>query len=501
MSPQQMMQIAVTHHEAGRLIEAENLYRQMLSQRPDANVHNNLGYLLFSLGKNDLAIVEIRRAIALRPDLAEPHNNLGVVLAGSRRFDEAIAEYRAAIGLDARHAQARNNLGNSLKAVGRAKEAMECYQTALTLDTNYAEAHSNLGALLNELGDAEAAIACHRRAIALRPEYAECHSNLGSALGNLGRHEEAINAQHRAIALRPDFAAAHVNLGLELLMRGDFPQGWAEYEWRYRVPGLSGIRKHFQQPAWDGANLGNRVLLVHAEQGFGDAIQFLRYVPMVPGRVLVDVHPPLKRLVKDFCTLAEDGAKFDVHLPLMSLPLALRQFDPTAGAQSSYLQANDGLRQQWRQRMGQRKGLRVGLTWAGSATHKNDRNRSIPLAKLSPLAQTGIEFFSLQVGRGSDLPATMPLTDLTEHFSDFAETAALITELDLVISVDTAVAHLAGAMGKTVWLLLPTPADFRWMLDRSDSPWYPTMRLFRQNRSGNWDEPIEQIAGELFKLL
>jgi len=497
MSHQQTMEVALRLAQAGRLVEAERLYQQILARTPDATAHNNLGQLLNLLGRHEQAIVELRRAIALRPDLAEPHNNLGIALAASGCSDEAIAAYRRAIALQPNHGRAHSNMGNALRAAGQAPEAIACYRKALSLDPNYAEAHSNLGALLNELGNVEEALLCHRRAIALRPEYAEGHSNLGSALGNAGRHQEAIEAQRRAIALQPQFAAAHVNLGLELLMRGDFAHGWAEYEWRSRVPGFGGIRKNCPQPLWDGSDLGGRVLLLHAEQGIGDTIQFVRYMLLIRGRVLLEVPGTLVRLLNSFgVTVAEqhDGG-FDVHLPLLSLPMALRQFDPMPWT-GPYIAADAGLGQQ----IGQRRGLRVGLAWAGSAAHKNDRNRSIPLAKLAPLAQEGVAFFSLQVGMGTNQTG-MHLTDLTDRLHDFADTAALIGQMDLVISVDTAVAHLAGAMGKPVWVLLPEPADWRWMLDREDSPWYPTMRLFRQRRAGDWDEVIERMSRELAEKL
>jgi Flp pilus assembly protein TadD len=501
MNSQQMLAIAVDHHQAGRLVEAHNLYRLILAQQPNANIHNNLGHLLFLLGKNEEAIAEVRQAIVLRPDLAEPHNNLGVILAGSGRTEEAIGEYRAAIALDANHARALSNLGNALRVVGQAPEAIACYRKALSIDPNYAEAHSNLGALLNELGNVEEAILCHRRAITLRPGYAEGHSNLGSALGNIGKHQEAIEAQRQAISLQPQFAAAHVNLGLELLMRGDFSEGWAEYEWRTRVPGFSGIRKNCPQPLWNGSDLGERVLLLYGEQGLGDAIQFVRYLPLIRGRVLLEVQRPLVRLMSSLGVSTADrhDGGFDVHLPLMSLPMVLRKFDPLPMTEP-YIRADDGLRQQ----IGERKGLKVGLAWAGSATHKNDRNRSISLAKLGPLMRDDVEFYSLQVGSGAEQaehpPAEIRLTNLTRNLRDFADTAALIDQLDLVITVDTAVAHLAGAMGKPIWVLLPEPADWRWMLEREDSPWYPTMRLLRQQRAGDWDEVITRVARELEKF-
>ena len=489
MSERQTRELALLYHQSGRLLEAERLYRQILASESDASVHNNLGQLLNLLGRNTEAIIELGRAIALRPDLAEPLNNLGVALAAVGRGNEAITAYRAAIALEPNHARAHSNLGNALKTAGKTPEAIACYQTALSLDPNYGEAHSNLGALLNEMGRTEEALQCHSRAIELRPDYAQGHFNLGSALSSAGRHEEAIDAHRRAISLQPHLPQAHFNLALELLRRGDFAEGWAEFEWRCRMPSLVKMTKDCPQPLWDGSDLGNRVLLLYAEQGIGDTIQFVRYVSLIRGRVLLEVQPSLARLLN---AAAPHDGEFDVHLPLLSLPLILRQFDPTA-TQVPYIRPTS------RQDIGPRRGLRVGVAWAGSPTHKNDRNRSIPLAKLSPLAQEGVEFFSLQMGPGA-IQTGMRLTDLTSRIHDFADTAALIAELDLVISVDTAVAHLAGATGKPVWVLLPEPADWRWLLKREDSPWYPTMRLFRQSWPGDWDEPIERMSRELTKF-
>jgi Flp pilus assembly protein TadD len=489
MSHQQTMELALRLAQAGRLVEAERLYRQILARTPDATAHNNLGQLLNLLGRHEQAIVELHRAIALRPDLAEPHNNLGIALAAVGKLDDAITSYRAAISLQPNHARAHSNLGNALKTAGETTEAIACYREALSLEPNYAEAHTNFGALLNEIGDPEEALKHHRRAIDLRPDYAEAHGNLGSTLGRMGRHDEAIAAHRLAVAIQPEFARGHFNLALELLTRGNFAEGWAEYEWRCRMPGLVKIRKVCPQPLWDGSDLGERVLLLYGEQGIGDTIQFVRYMPLIRGRVVLEVQPSLSRLLN--AATPHDG-EFDVHLPLLSLPLILRRFDPTA-MQVPYIRPIS------RQDIGPRRGLRVGVAWAGSATHKNDRNRSIPLAKLASLTQDGIEFFSLQVGTGTNQTG-MRLTDLTNRLHDFADTAALIAELDLVISVDTAVAHLAGAMGKPVWVLLPEPADWRWLLKREDSPWYPTLRLFRQSRPGDWDEPIERMSRELTKF-
>ncbi len=381
----------------------------------------------------------------------------------------------------------------------------------IALEPSYAEAHSNLGNALASNGQFDDAIAAHRQAIALKPNYAEAHSNLGNALAGKGQLDSAIAAHRQAIALNPNLSEAHKNLALALLARNDFQEGWEEYEWRWKCKELP-FPRDSAQPQWDGSSLEGRTILLHAEQGFGDAIQFIRYLPMVAqrgGKIIIACQGELQRL---FQTMAEgchivvvgpSPPAFDFHCPLLSLPRAFATTLANIPNIVPYLQADAEDARRWQRRLADHCSIvKVGLVWAGKAAHKNDRNRSMKLARLAPLAQApGVLFFSLQKGEaaveGKTPPASLELIDWTEELKDFADTAALIANLDLVIAVDTAVAHLAGAMGKPVWTLLPFVPDWRWMLERKDSPWYPSMRLFRQPSLGDWDSVVTRVAEAL----
>ncbi len=337
-------------------------------------------------------------------------------------------------------------------------------------------------------------------------------NNRSLALVDLGRYDELLAGFRRTIELAPGFAEARWNHALTLLLLGDLARGWAEYEWRWRWEGFSEPVRPFRLPLWDGGNLAGKTILLHAEQGIGDTLQFIRYVPWVAecgGRVIVEVQPSVVRLARRIAGISEVIARgeplpdFDAHLPIMSLPRVFGATMATIPNRVPYLSADATATEIWRARLAQDGvGLRIGLAWAGSASHTHDRWRSIPLSALARLGEAaGILLYSLQVGPAAEQanPRSTPmkLIDHTAHLSDFSETAALIANLDLVISVDTAVAHLAGAMGKRTWILLPPTPDWRWLLDRADSPWYPTVRLFRRPRGQTWDTVIQEVVGEL----
>jgi hypothetical protein len=366
-----------------------------------------------------------------------------------------------------------------------------------------------LGNALQDKGQLNDGIAAHNRALHLNPNYAEVHNNLGNALGAAGRFEEAVASLRRAIELKPDFAIAHFSLANMLLLQGDFDRGWPEYEWRRSLPGLN--RREFVQPRWDGTALNGRTILLHAEQGIGDTIQLIRYVNTASvrgGKIVVECQPELVRLfqtlsgVDQVVALNQPLPDFDIHCPMFSLPPILKTNLETIPATVPYLKADENLCLRWAACMAPFGERNVGIVWAGSPGHKNDRNRSFSLSQLSPFARIpGITFHSLQKGdaarQASTSPEGMKLIDRSAELSDFAETAALIANLDLVIAADTAAAHLAGALAKPVWVLLPFVPDWRWMLDRPDNPWYPTMRLFRQKSFGDWTEVIERVAQAL----
>ena len=615
---EQALQIALQHHQAGRLPEAESIYRQILAAVPNHadSLHllgtlrhstghadgvglirqaialnpsfpaalSNLGEVLRRQGELDEAIVCFQRALAILPDFPAALGNLGLALTQAGQYEQAIVALRRAVALKSDFADAWGNLGSALDETGERREAIACFRRAIALRPASAEFHGNLGVLLRDDNQIQEAIACYRRAIslqpgpieaycnlvdvlrvsggceeaieigrrgvALRPDYPEIQlslanalhqagqideavriyrrilvlrpdwpellSNLALALAPQGHFDEAIECGRRAIALQSDYAEAHANLALVLLLLRQWPEGWQEYEWRYRVPGFPDSERFTTGPHWDGSDMAGRTILLRAEQGIGDTIQFVRYLPIVSargGRVLLEVPPELQRLLAG----ANSGGAtvipqvkgaappaFEVMLPLMSLPAKLGEFDLESIPKLPYITADPVLQQQWRDRLGAQPGLKVGLIWAGNANHRRDRSRSISLTMFAPLARENVRFYSLQFGppaaQAASLPPGMTLIDMTREIHDFADTAALIAELDLIISVDTAAAHLAGAMGKPVWLLLPLVPDFRWLLDRQDSPWYPTMRLFRQTRDGDWQEPIARVAEELHQL-
>ena len=541
---QQAMQTALRHHQAGRLPQAEAIYREILGREPgNADALHLLGVIALQKGRHQDAIGLIRQAIAANPAMPQSHLNLGKALRESGRLDEALAVYREAVrlqpGLAVAHhslgralrekglteaaagafrraielqgdfAEAYSSLGNVLQQVGRIEEAVAAYQKAIQVKPGFAEGHYNLGLALRGEDDTAGAISAFREAVRIKPDFAQAHHNLGNALRESARYEEALAACDLAIRCKPDHAGAHLNKAVILLLRGRLAEGWAEYRWRWQTSDIQPNRRAFPQPEWNGEALSGRAVLLHAEQGFGDTIQFMRYAPLLARRgvrVIVEVPQELKGLlrgvegVRQLLGAGDPLPAFDCHAALLDLPGIFGTTLQTVPANVPYLRPEPALADLWRSRLAPR--LKVGLVWAGRPQHHNDRNRSLPLSSLAPLAQVkGVVFYSLQKGaaaaQAQNPPPGMELVDLSQEIKDFADTAALIENLDLVISVDTVVAHLAGALAKPVWTLLPLTPDWRWLLAREDSPWYPTMRLFRQGARGEWGSVIERVAREL----
>ena len=464
----QALEGALRLHESGKLAEAEALYRQILRAAPDhAETLHLLGALAHQRGRGAEAVELINRAVAREGGVPVFHNSLGIAYRALNRLEEAEAAYRC----------------------------------ALALDPNFAEAHGNLGNLLHQRGDLDAAVECQRRARDLEPGRAEFHSNLGTSLYDRGEFAAAEDCYRRAIALKPDFADAHFHLGLIRLHRGDFREGWREYEWRWRASTFEQARRDFKQPQWRGEELKGARILLYPEQGFGDTLQFARYAKLVAargGRVWLESPPELLRLLSRIegaervFAAGTAPADFAWQCPLLSLPLACGTALATVPAAIPYLAAEPEAAARWRQRLASRPGLRVGLAWAGRRTHRRDRARSLSLAALAPLAAIpGAAFYSLQK-EAAALPAWAE--DLAPGLGDFADTAAAISALDLVVTADTAVAHLAGALGKPVFILLPWVCDWRWLEGRADSPWYPTARLFRQREANGWDRVVTEVV-------
>jgi predicted O-linked N-acetylglucosamine transferase (SPINDLY family) len=486
--------------DAGSFAEAEDILRHLLDRAPQrAMAWFLLARLRHASGDRDAAVDFMRKAIGFDSALAPAHNDLGILLQSQGRLEDAEACYRRAIDINDKFAEAMSNLGAVLAARGRVDDATAWYGHAIAADSQFAPAHNNLGAALARLDRGREAETCHRRAIALKPDFVDAHYNLGVSLQEQGKHEAALASYDKAVALKPDNVDARWNRAYVLLMLGRYAEGWREHECRWRRK--EHPPRSYPQPLWRGEPLDGRTIMLHAEQGLGDALQFMRYVPMVArwgGSVVLQVPAPLFVLAKasfaDDANVVTDGEvppAFDLHCPLLSLPLAFRTTLDTLPAEVPYLKVDDTAAARWRARIRDAGGLKVGLVWAGNAQHKNDRNRSIAIERLAPLfGAAGVRWFSLQLGeRKADL-GRLPIgsvTDLSDGLTDFAETAAAISVLDLLISVDTAAAHLAGALAKPIWVLLPFAPDWRWLIGRDDSPYYPTARLFRQPTRGDWD--------------
>jgi Flp pilus assembly protein TadD len=501
--------------QAGRANEfdqAVEVLRRAVTLQPESfQLRYNLGNVLLAMGEIDESIASYKAAVGLQPSCGEAWCNLGVALRSVGDFSQAIVAYNRAIELMPGLADVYMNRGVALDALGRRDEAIADYRRAVEINPSHAKAHYNLANGLSGSDELEASIAEYERAIQLRPDFVEAHSNLGNALMRAGRRDGAMSAYNRAIELDPSSADPRWNRSLALLLQGDYERGWEEYEWRNRlVPPSSEL---FPQPRWGGENLNGRTILLHAEHGLGDTVQFVRYVSLLAergGRVILRCQRELRELLKNLCVdqLIVEGEtipSFDVHCPLMSLPHAFGTRLNSIPNSVPYLTPDPSRVEQWQRRLTLSPGFRVGVVWAGRPQHQYDGDRSIRLLALAPLARVaGVKFFSLQKGEAAEqtrkLPPGMDLLDHTALLVDYADTAAMISQLDLVISVDTSVAHVAAAMGKPVWLLLAFAPDWRWLLDRDDSPWYPTMRLFRQSVRGDWTSVIERVTQSLSQI-
>jgi tetratricopeptide (TPR) repeat protein len=509
---------ALQQHQAGHLDAAEDLYWQVLAaDSRHADSLHLLGVIAYQGGHHDLAVDRICRAIAINPRVASYHASLGNALEQQQRLEEAIACYRLAIELDPDFPEAHLNLGAALQEQGLLEAAIACYRRAIELDPDDSDAHNNLGNALAEQGQLDEAVTSLHRALDLHPDDPEEHNNLGIALQEEGQLHEAVASYRRAIDLNPDYPEAHHNLAMALLALGDMAAGWEEYEWRWETALMLPAWRNFAQPQWRGEAAEGRTLLVHAEQGLGDTMQFCRYAPLAAAsglRVVMEVPKPLVRLLHPLAgvdlVVESDGQlpPFDLHCPMLSLPLAFGTTLATIPAAGPYLHAAPLAAASWRARLAATGGarLRVGLAWAGNprlhspALAAVDRRRSIALDRLAPLFDLhGVQFVSLQKD-GPMAPGAFALTDWMDEMADFADTASLIAGLDLVISVDTAVAHLAAALGRPVWLLDRFDCCWRWLAGRRDSPWYPTLRFYRQPQPGDWESVIAEVAGDLGRL-
>ncbi len=542
-----------------RFAEAQAQLQAACSINPGiAAVHTALGNLQRDQGQYDAALACYARALALDDKHADSYYNRGIVHHEREDWAAALEDDRQAVHCDAGHADAWANLGVALKMLGHLEAAIGCYNQALRLqpqhptalfnlgvlydsieqfdlsidfyrrclllDAGHIMAAFNLGLALRSIGQLEEALPFFEHILAREPQHTGVLQNLGATYQELGRVEAAEACYAQALQLDPERPEIRYNRSLLTLARGHYEQGWEEYEMRWQgAYSSSKHQRHFEQPQWRGEEIGGKTILLHAEQGMGDTLQFIRYAPLVRARgarVLVDCHPPLLRLLQTMPgidlvfsrgEITPDHPPFDVQCALMSLPRAFGTTLATVPTDIPYLKADPTLVAQWRAIVPQDKPLKVGLVWAGNPRRFSlqlsliDQRRSLHLEQLAPLARCrNLTLISLQVGEGAAEaacpPAGLELHDFTERITDFADTAALIENLDLVVSVDTSVAHLAGAMGKPVWLLSRHDACWRWLLEREDSPWYPTLRVLRQPSPGAWEPVIERVAAELQAL-
>lgn len=472
--------------EAGRSAEALLCFRHVITLNPDhGDAAFKTGHLLYGLGEFEEALVRLNRSAELQPDHAPTFHMRALVLKSLRRPQEALADNFRAIELDPSSADTYGNVGNILQALDRHEEALSWYD----------------------------------RSLQVLPDVARTITNKAVSLAELGRLDEAMAAYRRSVLIDPGQAVAAWNLSLLQMLTGDFKSGWQGREARWRIPELAAGYPQLSAPMWLGKeNIADKTIVVCADEGLGDTIQFVRYVPMLAqrgARVILIVEEALCPLLSGMAGVAQCLPKlpdtvlppFDFHCPIASLPLAFKTRAGNIPAAKSYLPAPGADKAEtWESRLGPRERLRVGLVWSGNPKHGNDRNRSIPLQTLTRILDVEDAIFvSLQKDpRPGDLAILSERTDiidLTSDLTDFAETAALIACLDLVITVDTSVAHLAAALGRPTWVLLPFVPDYRWLLDRDDSPWYPTVRLFRQTATRDYGPVLDRVRTELSKVL
>jgi tetratricopeptide (TPR) repeat protein len=505
---------AVSAFQQGQLEKAERLCHAILDyRRDDFDALHLLGFIRLQRGRHNDAVAFLTRAVKADARSFDAVSNLGLALHNAGRFAEAIAQYRNALALSPRHPEILYNLGNTCLSLDHINDALASYDEALANDPSHVGARVNRGNVLLRFNRPRDALQSYDQALVLMPGHPQILTNRGHALRRLDRPQEALADFEAALAKNPEFPEAHFESALARLTLGDFETGWKAYEWRWKTGAFADKRRAFRQPLWLGQPLSGKTILLHAEQGFGDTIQFIRYARLVAdrgARVICEVQPELVSLLSQLEGQFEGVAiiakgdtlpAFDLHCPLLSLPLAFGTELSTIPADTPYLAAPEARVAHWRDRL-PRGRPRAGFVWSGSAAHKNDANRSIPLTALAPLFEDlPFACFSLQREmREADREALLGianLRDLAVELNDFADTAAVISLLDVVVSVDTAVAHLAGAMGKPVLILLPHAADFRWLRASTDTLWYPAAKLLRQAAFGDWDSVIGRLAGEL----
>jgi tetratricopeptide (TPR) repeat protein len=540
----------VVLNSTARTEDALAQYERVLSLQPNhLPALNNRGNALRKLSRPDEALASLDQALAIKPDYPDALSNRGDVLSDLNRNEEAIAAYDTCLALVPLHANAWSGRGQSLVVLGRYSEAIASFDRALGISPDSVSVLNNKAIALRKANRQPEALDCLRLAREIEPRSPLVNYNLGNVLGDVGRYHDAIESFDRVLAVEPDnvealnsrglalrslnrddqalmafitaqsfqanFAEAHFNEALIHLRQGDLLRGFAKYEWRWSVRQAAARAPRLPGLIWGGQSVRSKTVLLYSEQGFGDTLQFVRYAPLVAERgasVVLAVQAPLVRLLSGMEGVAsvvsrEDRTPdYDFHCPLLSLPAAFKTEVPSIPARVPYIAAPEERRDAWRDRLAPARGLRVAVAWSGSRTHAGDRHRSLPLPRLLPLLSTsGVQFVSIQRDVRSEdaacLAETTNLIHVGEQLEDFCDTAAVLSSSDLVITADTSVAHLAGAMGRPVWIMLPFSPDFRWMHASSASPWYPTARLFRQAAVGDWNGVLDEVANALTALV
>ncbi len=501
--------LAAVHEAQGRLDDAAASLESALSIKPDLyDAEHSLGKILLAQGRTDEAVGHFQRAVAAKPDLGEAHRSLGIIHQSRGEWGAALDCCQRAVACDAEDARAHFHVGLAHHHLGQPEAAMSAYQHAIRIQPQNVEAHCNLGTIFQVLGKPNEAVACYRRALAANPDDGGVLSSLGDALRQLGEGSEALQCFQRALQVQPDHPEAHYNLGLLHLSQGRLAEGWPEFAWRLRCAAIP--KRSFGRPVWQGEPLAGRTLLVHAEQGLGDTLQMLRYVSRAGrcgGQVLLGVPDALVELVEvsGFQNVLAAGGElpdFELEVPLLSLPGIFHTTLESLPGAIPYLSAEPERVRKWKDRLKGGSPFRVGVHWQGNPRHVADHFRSIPLTVLARLAEVpGVEWINLQKGversQVEDRFGADSVTNLAHELTNFHETAAVMQHLNLVIACDSAPAHLAGALGVPVWIALSKIADWRWFVDRDDSPWYPSARLFRQRTLGDWDDVFARIVRAL----
>jgi len=500
--------------QCGNSAEAVELLCQAIAQSPQHSLAQTaLGQAMAALDLPAAAMECFTLAIKWNPNLGEPFFYRGNTLYQLGRWEPAIDDYRQAIARRPALMQAHNNLGLALTRLGRHNSAVESLSRAVELAPDRAEPHCNLGVALYGAGRLREALGSYDRALALDPLYAEAANNRGNALWDLGygdpeQRMTALDSYELAIALKPDYEEAYWNKALALLQTGDYAHGWALHEWRWKRRAFAPIIRNFDCPLWLGQeSLRNKTILLHGEQGLGDSIQFCRYAALVQemgARVVLEVDASLVGLLgslqgpEQVIARGTGLPQTDFHCPLLSLPLAFQTTLDTVPVSGVYLRPDPERLVEWGWRLGPKRAPRVGLVWSGDPAHRNDHTRSLPLKTLLAYLPHGYEYVSLQKdvreSDRADLAARPDIRDMGQALSDFSETAAACAGMDLLITVDTSFAHLSAALGKPTWILVAAPSDWRWLLDREDSPWYNSARLFRQQTPGDWHTALTRMA-------